>query len=646
MVKHFLLILSAWLLANVCFAQPSFELNEVSIETLRAAVNTSNLTDSLYMRRALNESVGSLLAKRSGLQLLQYGATGSAIMARHNGLASAQTSVNWNGMPLASRSLGVCDLSMLPAAFFDEIKFVQNNAQSRSLGSTLGGSVELNKRSFQGEKNGWNVMVGSSLNSMLNQSLLLKTGWKTYKIQWSNAVLVEDNRNNFTYRDEYTAGKPTVSQLHNRSKQTAIYQQLGYVFPNRQTKAVVSGWWQWRHNQLPSLMGISKQSNAEQMDSVLRTMIGITHQLGIAQLEANFAWIDEWQRYTDKFNATDTHFSINSLVRIRQGIGTAQANWNPSSAWNFKGAANLIHVLIDNSNYAHGQVATTYPSFSGEASYTGGIHKWTAQSRFEKRSLLQPAFAYGIVWSSNWLRRKSTRWNLDTECNAQRKFRNPDFNELYWVPGGNPNLKAEQGYTGELSLVATNKSMRRPAVELRATGFVQHIYNWIQWTPTTGNIWSPQNVKEVWSNGVRSSIVFLKDGKKYQWKTQALYQYTYTSARFNGEDRNEAKELPYTTPHQVMLNADVVHARWDANINYRYYHLRYTDQNNTAHLALPAYGLWNASIGYRLASSIFIGDLQFGIENIMNTQYQQVRSYAMPGRVYTLSLKLQFKKNK
>ena len=179
MVKHFLLILSAWLLANVCFAQPSFELNEVSIETLRAAVNTSNLTDSLYMRRTLNESVGSLLAKRSGLQLLQYGATGSAIMARHNGLASAQTSVNWNGMPLASRSLGVCDLSMLPAAFFDEIKFVQNNAQSRSLGSTLGGSVELNKRSFQGEKKGWNVMVGSSLNSKRNQSFFLQKGRTT-----------------------------------------------------------------------------------------------------------------------------------------------------------------------------------------------------------------------------------------------------------------------------------------------------------------------------------------------------------------------------------------------------------------------------------------------------------------------------------
>jgi len=145
---------------------------------------------------------------------------------------------------------------------------------------------------------------------------------------------------------------------------------------------------------------------------------------------------------------------------------------------------------------------------------------------------------------------------------------------------------------------------------------------------------------------VRSSVLFLKEGKKYQWKAQALYQYTHTSARFNGEGRDEAKQLSYTTPHQMMFSADVVHARWDANINYRYYHLRYTDQNNTAYLALPAYSLLNTSIGYRITNGAFTGDLQFGIENILNVHYQQVRSYAMPGRVYTLSLKLQFKKNK
>ncbi|MFN8167076.1 MAG: TonB-dependent receptor [Bacteroidia bacterium] len=61
-------------------------------------------------------------------------------------------------------------------------------------------------------------------------------------------------------------------------------------------------------------------------------------------------------------------------------------------------------------------------------------------------------------------------------------FRLPTVNDLYWIPGGNPDLLPETGTTGEigLHLLNTQLSMQRSSVAY----FDKHINNWIAWVPT------------------------------------------------------------------------------------------------------------------------------------------------------------------
>ena len=60
-----------------------------------------------------------------------------------------------------------------------------------------------------------------------------------------------------------------------------------------------------------------------------------------------------------------------------------------------------------------------------------------------------------------------------------RNYHIPSMNDLYWVPGGNPDLLAEDAWNGELGL-----EMKMPAFEktkIRINAFGSKTDNWIRW---------------------------------------------------------------------------------------------------------------------------------------------------------------------
>ena len=66
---------------------------------------------------------------------------------------------------------------------------------------------------------------------------------------------------------------------------------------------------------------------------------------------------------------------------------------------------------------------------------------------------------------------------------------------------------------------------------------------------------------------------------------------------------------------------------------------RFTDEGNSSFYALPGFNLFNASLNKDWQFNKNNWSTQFEIQNITNTQYQWIRGYAMPGRVYSISIK-------
>jgi outer membrane cobalamin receptor len=86
----------------------------------------------------------------------------------------------------------------------------------------------------------------------------------------------------------------------------------------------------------------------------------------------------------------------------------------------------------------------------------------------------------------------------------------------------------------------------------------------------------------------------------------------------------------------------VQRGRHSASVVYRFVSERFTDEANTPHRALDAYGLCN--IWYQTIWNVnaMVFEVSAGVDNVFNVAYETLRAYAMPGRVYRLSLTVSF----
>ena len=88
------------------------------------------------------------------------------------------------------------------------------------------------------------------------------------------------------------------------------------------------------------------------------------------------------------------------------------------------------------------------------------------------------------------------------KASVSRNYRFPTLNDLYFLPGGNPDLKNEHGfsYDAGVSFDVGKKGVYKLGGS--ASWFDSYIDDWIIWLPTTKGFFSPRNVKKVHAYGV------------------------------------------------------------------------------------------------------------------------------------------------
>lgn len=79
----------------------------------------------------------------------------------------------------------------------------------------------------------------------------------------------------------------------------------------------------------------------------------------------------------------------------------------------------------------------------------------------------------------------------------------PTLNDLYFLPGGNPDLKSEHGFTYDVGLSFSVGKENVYALSGGINWFDSHIDDWIIWLPTTKGFFSPRNLKRYMLTGQR-----------------------------------------------------------------------------------------------------------------------------------------------
>ena len=222
------------------------------------------------------------------------------------------------------------------------------------------------------------------------------------------------------------------------------------------------------------------------------------------------------------------------------------------------------------------------------------------------------------------------------KASVSRNFRFPTLNDLYFLPGGNPDLKRENGWTYDIGLSFAIGKKNVYSLSGSLNWFDSHIQDWILWLPTTKGFFSPRNVKDVHAYGVEWQNDWnVALGKNWQLSLNGTLSWTPSineGEPMSPADQSVGKQLPYVPEWSSSITGRLAWKRWSLLYKWCYYSERHTMSSNDISLTgkLPAYYMNNVTLERGVSLKWAELSLKGAINNLFNEEYLSVLSRPMP----------------
>lgn len=567
------------------------------------------------------KTMSDLLKEIGSVYIRNYGA-GQLASLTVRGTSAAQSDLLWNGVKLNSPSLGQVDASLFSLGMADRID-VNGTSQAGNIGGSFNFSVADKIDSVLTV----DAEIGYGSFNTLRVFGKMHTG--NGKITGGTRVSYMQTDNNYAFKNTYKPGAPTEKLSNGKVQMLHFMQEFGGRI-NANNTIFYYFWLSDAQRQIPPI--ISKPvSNESQDDYSIRNMLNWQGNYGKMKIGITSAFLHDVIRYRNPQLEMDEK-------------STMQA-WRNNLSFSYD-SLNKFKVIVEAGyDFEKAQVtAYNQPRHRHIGKLVAGL-VYTPVKQVEillklrqgiyDKSLSPFAPMLSVAYSNVFERSNSLR----IAVNASRNYRFPTLNDLYWAPGGNPNLKPENSWDGEAQL----RFAHRSHFSVTVNGFAKYINNWIQWT-SNGSYWEPNNVKRVFTRGVELSLTgstrFINKFHFY-----ATTQYTLTKATnldpLSPNDRALNKQLIYVPLHQARAAVTFEYARFYVKAMNSYTDAVFITTDNTQNL--KGYYLLDLELGkdIDIKDNYFMG-VCFRVNNVTNQQYQNVAQRPMPGINLEGSVKFRF----
>ncbi|MBK6611802.1 MAG: TonB-dependent receptor [Sphingobacteriales bacterium] len=631
----FLLFFLSCLRAGSAFAQQAvfdsvFLLKEVTVEAPRISGFTPGLKttefDSLTKAAYDQKNLTDLLADESPLFIKSYG-LGSLATTSFRGGSAYHTAVLWNGISLSSPMNGQLDLSLVPTGAADNIKLQYGGGSALFGSGAVAGVIHLLNNPKFGQSITARVNLYAGNFSDYRQNILVEVSKK--KFVSSLKVFNASAKNDFKYSNIYSASEATVKQSNGELKNRGIISENKFLINSNQILSV-NAWLQYTDRNIPPTM-LQKESKSNQTDDALRLTSEWKYEKRKTATFIRAAWLNEKLVYSDGL----ADFSETS--KTQQLIAEAETKITLSKT-HFVNVG--IHNTYSTASNRSFETDSRQNRFALFASYLfTSLNKKLSASLSAREELLNNSF---IPFAYSAGGQYAITKFLSARANFSKVYRIPTFNDLYWVPGGNANLKPEDGYAEEagLNLILKNKTF---LLKTDLTVFNRNIKNWILWLPGVW-YWSPQNIMNVWSRGIETNNSLAITSGKTKITFAVLTNYVQSTNRTakTENDNSVNRQLIYTPMYSGMAKLSVAYKNLQITYRHNYIGYRYTSTDNTQYLT--PYDLGSAYISYKLKFKSTSADIFFQANNIWNEQYQVLSNRAMPSVNINGGISIQFNK--
>ena len=596
-------------------------LREVTVRatpTRYAAGSRVSGSDSLWMHANRNRSLADVLAAVAPLYIRNYG-PGQLATVSFRGTSANHTNVLWNGFSLNSPTLGLVDLNTVPTGGFGQVWMQHGNTAALYGSGGVGGSVLLESEPvFKPDRQ---TRIHAEAGSFGHGAM---GGWhRQSSARWhlQTQVSYQNSQNDFSYRNTAVFGSPRERQQNAAARQWSLSQDADFQ-KNARNAFSARVWLVQMHREIQPAMG-TPANGANQTDRNWRTMLGWRHlsRWGTTQLKA--AYFNDRLLYVSDPN-----------IRSESRVHTWQGHIQHERAWRDRvfvtAGGEWQHFRADISSGYQGAVESRSSVFWQT--------RWQPWTSLELTLNARQAWVDGFdppftpYAGAKWRLLAKTNWQLHAKGNYARGYRVPTLNDRFWQgvgAAGNPRLLPENSRGWELGL-APQFAKSGVSLESEFTYFRNRIGEWIQWLPEN-NVWQPQNLAQVATQGLETSLRLKLHRKRWQWGSTLQYAYTQaeqTASRNPGDVLG--RQLIYVPRHQGSWTITVLHGPWTAtfglNVTGERYGLAY---NRT----LRPFALAQATVGrtFPMGRTPHHWEVQARADNLFNTVYQTYEGYAMPG---------------
>lgn len=579
--------------------------------------------DSAVLRLYNQQSLATLLAEQSSVFVKSYGFNALATL-NFRGASAAQSAVLWNGVPLQNAALGLADVSLLPVSLVDKVSVLYGASAGLWGSGAVGGAVLLESDRARFEQGHRRLDASVSAGSFGQLGALLRGDASGKRLAISVRAFGQRADNDFWI--PATIFSPEERQRNAALRAGGTLIRAAAKLSSRETLEA-HGWLQAYDRHIPRTLSESSSIKA-QTDRNLRGLLHYRRE-GRVELGAKVAGFADALHYDDA--ASRTHSANNS----RQVFGEASARWRRKD----ERFETLLFTPVqvswmrraDDSLVSQRRAAL---AAAGKGRVFDARLEAVITARLEHiddRTVFLPGVNAAF---------KTARW-LSIRGALQRTYRASTLNELHYVPGGNPALKPEEGWGGEVGYSVRAHNRGSWSFRQDATAYHREIRNWILWYGSA--IWTPHNIAAVRSQGIELEnrwTITLARKSQLVIANNVAYAQARTIESVMPGDGSIGKQLPYTP--KVLANASVglVVKRLFVSYQHSYTGLRFVTADES--FGLPAYhtgnvsAMWEGNVGQHTAA------ISLRAANIWDEAYTVVAGRPMPGRHFLLTARFGF----
>jgi len=600
--------------------------------------------DSVSLHSGLNVDLSELISRHTPVFIRSYGKGGLAT-AHFRGTAASHTGVIWNGMPLNSPMRGTTDLSQLPLFFVDNLLVLPGGSSLTVASGALGGIIFLeNQPEWQVNA----IKLSLERGSFNTMRTMAKVQWGRSKFQTVTRIFLEKSENNYPFFNNGVLPHRRDTLFNGDFGKKALLQELYFRTGNGLTFHA-RGWIQQNDRNFPPLMSYEGDARTEfQKDDQYRLNAGLKKFTGKLSYQYTAGWNHARMDY---FHQSKTHQYILRDAQSRE------ESWSNQ----FRIQYRLPRLVLTASADAAWVTVNSEEKVKMEGyEKRRGETGWMLQGQYQTSGRSGLYLIYRGEWYDGefipLIPSAGGEWKvletfpLTMKMNVTRNYHKPGLNDLYWNPGGNPELLPEEGFTGEIMLSAAGKKETN-FLNQEISLYFSDIRNWIMWQPAANGAWywEATNIDLVRAYGAEYNFSsMLQSGN---WKFVSSGNYAYTRAfrphALSGPGSSGRSQLIYLPVHAANLHLAVSLKTWSLLGDLSFTGQRLTQMSDPQRpdgLTLPPFGLLNTSLQKHFSGKNLEWGIKWKVENLLNARYQQILWRPMPERNYSLTLTLAIKK--